>query len=99
MAFGGLIAASSTAIARADGVLSPYEEQLGDGIAVSMCDLLDTTGVTEDSMTVIVGIIVAKAGLSPSNSVDVVNYAVKNYCPEWWPSLVAFGKMHRGEKI
>ena len=27
-----------------------------------------------------------------TDAVDIINYSVYNYCPEYWPQLVAFGE-------
>ena len=90
---GAAIAASSTAIARADGNLTAQEQQFGDDIAQSLCDYIDVAGVTTASMSKSMKIIYqhTPASMDMSDAVDIINYVVSTYCPSHWAELVTFG--------
>lgn len=87
-----------TAVARADGILTPYEERYGDRVAASLCEYIDAAGVTTESMTEAMRIIYTNtpANIDMSDAVDIINYAVQTYCPSNWDDLVAFGEGFRG---
>lgn len=90
--FGALVAAGSTAIARADGYLTPGEEQLGDAIGPSLCEYIEANGVTTQSMYRVFDIIYPSREIADVSDVaDVINYSVYNYCPEFWRELTAYG--------
>lgn len=87
---------ASTAIARADGYLSPQEEYFADAISDDLCGYLDVAGVNEKSLTTIVYIIVDAAPyFDGGDAADIVNYVVDGYCPWHWDALVAFGEGYR----
>lgn len=94
---GAAIAASSTAIARADGNLTAQEQRFGDAIAGSLCSYIDTAGVTTSSMTEAMRIIYRNtpANVDVSDTVDIINYVVSTYCPNHWRELVSFGDAYR----
>lgn len=91
---GAAIAASGTAIARADGYLSEEEQTFGNAVSSELCIYLDQNGVTFDSMYDLTKIIYENTSrrVDVSDSVDIVNYVVYEYCPRHWASLVAFGE-------
>lgn len=81
--------------ANADGgSLTPQEEAFGDQISSSLCKYLDSAGVNRDSMYTAMGIIYRNTpqDMDLTDSVDIINYAVYNYCPTHWDELVAFGE-------
>ncbi len=86
------------AVARADGILTPAEERFGDEIADSLCQYIDNAGVNVASMTEAMTIIYdnTPAHMGMDDAVDIINYAVQNYCPSNWDELVAFGEGFRG---
>lgn len=94
---GAAIAASSTAIARADGNLTAQEERFGDQISEALCSYIDTAGVTTSSMSQAMRIIYRNtpSNMDYSDAVDVINYVVSTYCPNHWAELVSFGDAMR----
>lgn len=90
MIVGILLAAPS----KADGYLTPQEEGFGDGVASTLCNYLDSAGVNRNSLYSAMQIIYENtpASMDLTDSVDIINYAVYNYCPGHWNELVAFGE-------
>ena len=90
MVAGVLLAAPS----KADGYLSPMEEQVGDVVAGSVCSYIDNVGVTAATLSKAMEIIYINTPsyMDMSDAVDIINYSVYNYCPEHWDKLVAFGE-------
>jgi len=87
---------TATGIARADGILTDTEQAIGDDTGVSLCEYLDVAGVNNTSITKVIEIFHKNIpAMSGDNIADVVNYAVTNYCPRHWDSLVAFGEGYR----
>ena len=80
--------------AKADGSLTPQEEAFGDQVSTALCDYLDSAGVGRDSMYTAMKIIYRNTpdNIDLTDSVDIINYAVYNYCPQHWAELVAFGE-------
>ena len=80
--------------ARADGTLTAQEEAFGDEIAGSLCGYLDNNGVNRESLYNAMKIIYQNtpSDMDLTDSVDIINYAVYNYCDQYWPQLVAFGE-------
>lgn len=97
MILGALGAAAATAVARADGTLTPYEERFGDSIEQALCEYIDNVGVTNESMTEAVKIIYSHtpANVDETDAVDIINYVVATYCPNHWRELVSFGEGYR----
>lgn len=87
-------AIGGAAIARADGYLSEEEQTFGNAVSSELCIYLDQNGVTFDSMYDLTKIIYENTSrrVDVSDSVDIVNYVVYEYCPRHWASLVAFGE-------
>lgn len=84
-------------ISKADGYLTPGEQSLADAVASGICNYIDNNGVTISSMTSIFDVIYPQPEIANGGDVaDVVNYSVKNYCPEHWRELVSFGSAARG---
>jgi hypothetical protein len=79
---------------KADGNLTPQEENLGDQISSSLCEYLDSAGVNRESMYEAMKIIYENtpSSIDLTDSVDIINYAVYSYCPRHWSELVAFGE-------
>lgn len=94
---GAAIAASGTAIARADGNLTAQEQRFGDQIAGALCSYIDTAGVTTSSMMNSMRIIYENTpgNTDYSDAVDIINYVVSTYCPNHWAELVTFGDAMR----
>jgi hypothetical protein len=87
----GVLLAST---AKADGDITAQEEAFGDQISSSLCEYLDSAGVNRDSMYTAMKIIYQNTpqNMDLTDSVDIINYAVYNYCPRHWGELVAFGE-------
>ena len=85
---------ASTAVARADGILTAQEKRFGDYVSDVLCDYIDAVGVNNDSMTEALEIIYVNTPIhmDMTDSADIINYVVSNYCPRHWPALVAFGE-------
>lgn len=83
--------------AHADGYLSQQEARFGDEVAVSLCDYLDSAGVSDASLTTSMKILYryTPANMDMSDAVDIINYVVQTYCPRHWNALVAFGEGFR----
>lgn len=94
---GAAIAASSTAIARADGILTAQEQRFGDQIGSALCSYIDTAGVTTASMSEAMRIIYRNTpgNVDLTDTADIINYVVSTYCPNHWAELVTFGDAMR----
>lgn len=90
MVVGVLLASPS----RADGILTAQEEAVGDSIAVPLCQFIDEEGVTQTSMTAAMTVLYRNTpqNMDMTDAVDIINYAVYNYCPSHWNELVSFGE-------
>ena len=79
---------------KADGILTSEEKTYGDAVATSLCGYLDTAGVNRESLYASVKIIYqhTSRNVDLTDAVDIINYAVENYCPQHWDELVAFGE-------
>lgn len=89
---GALGMAGATAVARADGYITPGEEQIGDTLAVEMCAYINRGGVTTETMTTLYDAIYPLPAIADGGDVaDVINYTVSTYCPSHWRELVSFG--------
>lgn len=90
MIAGVLLAAPS----KADGYISPLEATVGDAVADSLCGYITRAGVTSSTMSTAMQIIYANtpASVDMTDAVDIINYSVYNYCPQFWDDLVAFGE-------
>jgi hypothetical protein len=87
------IIASSAGRANADGYMTPGEESLAVEVSGDLCAYLDKNGVNTSSLGTVFGAIYPRPEISDYGDVaDVVNYTVYNYCPEFWPQLVAYGE-------
>jgi hypothetical protein len=93
------IIASLIVSGKAYADLSPGEQRFGDAVAAPLCEFLDSSGINEASLTKAVEIIYRNtpANVDVSDSVDIINYAVYNYCPNHWDNLVAFGEGARSQ--
>jgi hypothetical protein len=79
--------------ASADGYVTPGEENVANAISGDLCAYLNRNGVNTSSLGTVFAAIYPKPEISDYGDVaDVVNYAVYNYCPEFWPQLVAYGE-------
>lgn len=85
---------ASTAVARADGILTAEEQRFGDYVSDSLCDYIDATGVNGSSMSEALEIIYVNTptNMDMTDAADIINYVVSNYCPRHWPALAAFGE-------
>lgn len=89
---GALGMAGATAIARADGYLTPGEEAVGDSVSTGLCQHIAANGVTTNSMSIVFDAIYPLPQIANGGDVaDVINYVVSTYCPEHWRELVSFG--------
>ena len=79
--------------ASADGYMTPGEENVANAISGDLCAYLNRNGVSTSSLSTVFDAIYPKPEISDYSDVaDVVNYVVYNYCPEFWPQLVAYGE-------
>lgn len=90
MVVGVLLASPS----RADGIVTADEEAVGDAVASTLCEYLDNNGVNRASMMAAMTVLYRNTpqDMDMTDAVDIINYSVYNYCPEYWPQLVAFGE-------
>jgi len=82
--------------AHADGNLTAYEQWVGDTYWAATCVVLgeQLTGNTVHDTGTALGVaheISVLDGLTMSDAIDVVNYQVYYYCPQYWSYLVAIG--------
>jgi hypothetical protein len=79
--------------ASADGYMTPGEESLASEMSGDLCAYLDRNGVNTSSLGTVFEAIYPRPEISDYGDVaDVVNYAVYNFCPKFWPQLVAYGE-------
>jgi len=81
--------------AAADGYLDSDEERYVLSWSADICNYIGnepTLGGLVDVAEIIVG-----DGYRPDDAVDIMNAAVALDCPEYWPLLVAVGRVARGE--
>jgi len=81
--------------AAADGYLDADEERYVYSWSADICNYISgepTLGGLVDVAEIIVG-----DGYHPSDAVDIMNASVALDCPEYWPLLVAVGRVARGE--
>ena len=79
-------------LARADGYLTPGEQQLASTVSPGLCAYIDSHGVTSSSMKTVFNAIYPAQAIGDGGDVaDVVIYAVETYCPEHWRELLSFG--------
>ena len=91
---GLLFAAQGTA--HADNYLTPGEISVGDGMSDALCEYIGDNGVTMGSMTNAARVIYQQDEIANmGDAVDVINYVVSTYCPDYWRELVSFGDAMR----
>lgn len=90
MVIGVLLASPS----RADGIITADEEMVGDSVASTLCEYLDNNGVNRASLTAAMTVLYRNTpqDMDMTDAVDIINYAVYNYCPDHWDELVSFGE-------
>lgn len=95
------VAIACAAVVRADGILTPQEQRFGDALSGTLCDYIDSLGVTDYSMMKAMEIIYrhTPSYMDETDAVDIINYTVESYCPEHWGELVAFGNRYRGAHV
>lgn len=94
VAFGALLAAGSMATARADGYLddaeTAYVLAYGEhAICPTIASYPSTAGVMGVASAIM------DEGWAPDSVADIVNAAVGEYCPRFFPLLVAIGNAAR----
>lgn len=93
---GGFLTAGivfGTGPAKADGYLDEDEQAYGDMYHSAVCSVLSKYHSYDGVLGVTSAI--TKDGFSADSAVDIVNYAVSEYCPSQWPLLVAVGRAAR----
>ena len=90
----GLIAIGlNSGVAHADNYLTPGEIALGDSVHNGLCSFIDQHGVNRASMAALIETLYESPDVANyGDSVDVINYTVKTYCPRHWGELVSFGE-------
>jgi hypothetical protein len=78
-------------------------DPVSDGAAAT-CHVFaqDFTGNVANDAQVALGVTLAQAAwyhITPEQSVQAVNQQVANYCPRFWPNLVAIGNAARGGRL
>lgn len=87
----------SPGVANADGYYTPGEKAVAAAMSDAICGYIDSHGVTMSSMTTVMRAVYQQDEVaSYGDAVDVINYAVENYCPRHWQELVSFGEGIRG---
>jgi len=84
-----------SAPAAADGYLDSDEERYVYRWGRDICNYIagePTLGGLMDVSEIIVG-----DGYRPDDAVDIMNASVVTECPQYWPLLVAVGRVARGE--
>lgn len=94
---GLLLAATTTATAKADGYLSDAEAAYVHTFGASaICPTIAAYPSVPGVLGVAQAII--DDGWSPDSAADIVNAAVGQYCPRFWPLLVAIGNAARADQ-
>ena len=91
---GALIAAATMPVARADGYLSNAEQAYVDAYgAIAICPVIARYPSEAGVMGVASAIM--DEGWSADSTADIVNAAVVQHCPRFWPLLQAIGRAAR----